>query len=297
MDRRLSQLKIFDRDDVKYMCDWVITLPKIMGNDERRFFEETFKFLVGKYKKKNVISAYVHKDETTPHMHFAFVPVAVDKKKNIEKLCSKDIIGRDDLLAFHEELDNYLTSVFGYCTGVRNGATKEGNKSIDELKRGTAVKALNETLAKKEAAEKKIDALEWGNRITPVKEKRDTVVISKGDLETANDALSKRHMLEDRAREAEKERDQAVNRDYNKEISRLWHENLELKEAKKNLEGDVHFLSDKQRETQKVFDRYPKFWDEFVRLAAELERIEQAELRAAQAEKRALQNQAQMEIG
>ena len=46
--------------------------------DERMqelFFEETYAFLSERYGAQNVISAYVHLDERSPHMHFAFVPV------------------------------------------------------------------------------------------------------------------------------------------------------------------------------------------------------------------------------
>ena len=39
--------------------------------------------------KENVISAYVHFDEVTPHMHYAFVPVVEDKKKGGYKLSAK----------------------------------------------------------------------------------------------------------------------------------------------------------------------------------------------------------------
>jgi hypothetical protein len=245
MDKRLSQLKIFDRDDVKYMCEWIITLPQNMGNEERRFFDAVFKFLTDKYKKENVISAYVHKDETTPHMHFAFVPVAVDKKKNVEKLCSKDIVGRDDLFAFHEELDNYLTSVFGYSTGVRNGATKEGNKSIDELKRGTAVKeqrALDtQTRAKKSELQKITKDIEGikiaDGSIKIIKEKRNEVLISREDYDRAAEALIKKYIYESKAREADQraqradeERKQAVNRNYEKEIGNLRQENFAVRE-------------------------------------------------------------------
>lgn len=142
MKKRLGQLKIFNRADVKYLCDWVITLPRKMINEEQRFFEEVFKFFVGKYKQENIVSAYIHKDESQPHMHFAFIPVAMDKKKNIEKLCSKEVVSHNDLCAFHEELDKYLTSVFGYSTGVHNEVTKDGNFSVKELKRIRAMKLL-----------------------------------------------------------------------------------------------------------------------------------------------------------
>jgi hypothetical protein len=84
--KRLSEVKVFKRADVKVMCDWVVTLPKNLGKDERRFFEEAVKFLSERYGRQNVVSAYVHRDETQPHLHFAFVPVTVDKKKDIEKV-------------------------------------------------------------------------------------------------------------------------------------------------------------------------------------------------------------------
>lgn len=283
MDKRLSQLKIFKRDDVKYMCDWIITLPKGMEPEEREFFDAVLKFLIGKYKKENVISAYVHKDENQPHMHFAFVPVAMDKKKNIEKLCSKEIVSRDDMFAFHEELDNYLTDVFGYITGVRNGATVEGNKSIDELKRGTAVKELGEKKAELKAVEERIDKLKWPSTIKPVKEKSDTVVISKDDLQSANDTLAKKDLLESKAEDADK----ILKTDYRKENFKLQNEIRKLKSEQSALVTAKNNLSNQLTRIQRVFDRNPKFWESFLQLASQMERAAEAEIRSAEAIKRA----------
>ena len=58
---------------------------------ERLFFERTYRFLCDRYGEQNVISAYVHKDEKTPHMHFAFVPVTEDKKQSVRKRLTLDI--------------------------------------------------------------------------------------------------------------------------------------------------------------------------------------------------------------
>jgi hypothetical protein len=287
MRKRLGEVKVFKRADVKVLCDWVITLPKIMGNDERRFFEETVKFLSAKYGRQNVISAYVHRDETQPHLHFAFIPITVDKKKNVEKVSAKEVLTRAELQRFHTDLDNYLTGVFGRSTGILNDATKDGNKSIEDLKRGTAVKNLREKRTELTAVEKRIDGLKWSDRIKPIKEKSNTVVVSKADLEAANDALTKKYLLETRAKESEAKAAKAINRDYQKEISQLWSENLKLKEERKILEYEKLNLSYEVRQTQKVFVRYPKFLEEFLRLAAEIERIEEMERRAAQAERRA----------
>ena len=66
-------------------------LKEIYYTDEqiKQFFELSYKFLSERYGEKNVISAYVHKDETTPHMHFLFIPIVDDKKRN-EKHSDKE---------------------------------------------------------------------------------------------------------------------------------------------------------------------------------------------------------------
>lgn len=59
------------------ISDWIVTLPKNerLEGREQEFFEEAYKFLVGKVGQENVVGAWVHVDETSPHMHFCFVPV------------------------------------------------------------------------------------------------------------------------------------------------------------------------------------------------------------------------------
>ncbi|MGK0563136.1 plasmid recombination protein, partial [Enterococcus faecalis] len=48
---------------------------------QKLFFEETYGFLADRYGEKNVLAVVVHNDEKTPHMHFSFVPVTFDEKK------------------------------------------------------------------------------------------------------------------------------------------------------------------------------------------------------------------------
>lgn len=152
--QRMSEVRVHKRADVNVMCDWVVTLPKfesvkegihVTPNKDRvseLFFERTYQFMADRYGEKNVISAYVHRDETTDHMHFAFVPVTEDKKHGGEKLSAKEVITRADLRTFHEDLERHLDSFHDWHFEVLNEATKEGNKSIAELKRGTAVEEL-----------------------------------------------------------------------------------------------------------------------------------------------------------
>lgn len=108
----LSYIKEFDKIKEKYdlkgqirsnsniMCEMVFTsdkkfFDKIGYEESKRYFEESYKFIC-EYKnlgEQNIISAVVHMDEDTPHMHLLFIPVihTTDKQGNkIDKICCRD---------------------------------------------------------------------------------------------------------------------------------------------------------------------------------------------------------------
>lgn len=108
----LSYIKEFDRIKEKYdlkgqirsnsniMCEMVFTsdqkfFDEIGYEENQRYFKESYDFIC-KYKnlgEQNIISAVVHMDEDTPHMHLLFIPVVhtTDKQGNkIDKLCCRD---------------------------------------------------------------------------------------------------------------------------------------------------------------------------------------------------------------
>lgn len=150
--QRCSEVKCLNRKDVNIMCSWIVTAPaSIAGSGhEKQFFEETYQFLSERYGKDNIVSAHVHMDEVTSHMHFAFVPVIVDKKKGHLKVSAKEAVNRADLLNFHTDLDRHVSAAMGerYGGDILNEATKDGNRSIEELKRQTAAERLAEASQK-----------------------------------------------------------------------------------------------------------------------------------------------------
>lgn len=161
---RCNEVKCLNRKDVNVVCSWVVTLPKdfseLNKGKEKEFFEGTYKFLEKRYGKENVVSSYVHMDETTPHMHFCFVPVIYDKNKEQYKVSAKEVVCKYDLQTFHSDLQGYLEQSRGIRANVLNEATIEGNKSIEELKRGTAIEKLNMALSEVQAVEGHITKLE-----------------------------------------------------------------------------------------------------------------------------------------
>lgn len=165
--KRLSEVKCQKRDDVNTYCQWVVTLPKDYPlSMADGFFRESYEYLKEKYGEKNIISAYVHYDEATPHMHFAFVPVVKGIKKSkrrgpteIEKVCAKECVTEFDLKTMHPRMQEHLEEVLKRPVNLLNEATKAGNKAIKELKRRTAVQRLEDaskTIAEMTAKAKKV---------------------------------------------------------------------------------------------------------------------------------------------
>lgn len=146
LKKRLEDVKCLNRKDVNVMCDWVVTMPQdlryLHPEKQEEFFKETYKFLANQYGEQNVLSAYVHLDETTPHMHFSFIPVVKDKKKGIDKVSAYQLFNKTTLQKFHPALKEYLERTLKVECNVLNGATENGNRTITELKASQATEKL-----------------------------------------------------------------------------------------------------------------------------------------------------------
>ena len=113
------------RSDAVYMNSFVLTsdkeffinIPLAAGKE---FFKDCVKFFANKYGAENIISAVVHKDETTPHLHLNLVPITNGK------LCSKDLYDRKKL----SELQTEFYEKVGKKWGLERGRFKSGAKHL-----------------------------------------------------------------------------------------------------------------------------------------------------------------------
>lgn len=92
------------RKDAVHMCGLVVSsdrefFDRLNADETKRFFEEAAAYLTEFVGKENVISAMVHMDEKTPHMHFLHVPITKDGR-----LCAKDIYTKAALKKLQDEL-------------------------------------------------------------------------------------------------------------------------------------------------------------------------------------------------
>ena len=79
------------RDSVKFVETLITTSPEFAKAHESEmpeYFTRAFDFLKERVGEENIISAVVHMDEKTPHLHLCFVPLTKDKR-----LSAKEILG------------------------------------------------------------------------------------------------------------------------------------------------------------------------------------------------------------
>ena len=140
--KRLSEVHCLNRANVNTLSSWCVTLPKgVKKEDQRKFFEETVNFLNKRYGENNCVSADVHFDETTPHLHYCFIPIVYDEKKQREKVDRKSIFTLKELKTFHTDLQTHINQALGYEVQILTGELKtRKNLSINELKEKTAKK-------------------------------------------------------------------------------------------------------------------------------------------------------------
>lgn len=271
LQRRLSQVKVQKRADVNVLCDWVVTLPQ--GNytpdQERAFFQKSYDFLSAQYGESNVVSAYVHMDETQPHLHFAFIPVVPDRRRGGEKVSAKECITRANLNSFHSDFQSYLDAhgepgLFP----VINGATAGGNRTVKELQAERQIEkaqaaAEKEVRAARQAAQdarKELRAVQ--NKAEAAEERlRAAVAVSKGiqdvrQISPVRRTLTGKEVYRPKdlrslkaaaelAKKAEWERDTAI-RERDRAYEQVWSRDAvidKLKEQVKDLQKQVDQLA------------------------------------------------------
>ena len=91
------------RKDAVLMCSFVVGsggafFKNLSLQEQEKFFAECTRFFAERYGEGNIISAIVHMDETTPHLHLNLLPIANGR------LCAKKLFDRKALTALQTDL-------------------------------------------------------------------------------------------------------------------------------------------------------------------------------------------------
>lgn len=151
---RLSTLTLSRklRSDAIYMNSFVLGSDKeffdnLTLHEQRQFFYDCTNFFADKYGRENLISAIVHVDETTPHLHLNIVPIVNGK------LCSKDLFDKKKLSILQTEFHEAVGKKYVLQRGKEGSTAK--HLSTAELKAKTIIenaeKRGNEIVEQKQA--------------------------------------------------------------------------------------------------------------------------------------------------
>lgn len=107
------------RNDAVLMCSFIIGSDNgfmlgLTPSEQRKFFEDCTDYFAERYGRENIISAVVHVDETTPHLHVNFVPI------NDGRLSSKSLFDRQKLAELQTELWEQVGKKYGLQRGKEN---------------------------------------------------------------------------------------------------------------------------------------------------------------------------------
>ena len=149
------------KDSVKFVDTLVTVSPEFAKAHESEmpeYFNRAFEFLKERVGEENIISAVVHMDEKTPHLHLCFVPLTKDKR-----LSAKEILGsKKSMIRWQDD--------FYACMAERWPELERGTPAVETKRKHLTpqwykkVTAMDAKLERLEAALNGINVLNAGKK-------------------------------------------------------------------------------------------------------------------------------------
>lgn len=243
------------------VCEYIITSDKeffnsIGAEETKRYFETAYKFVCD-YKnlgEQYILSAKVHMDEETPHMHLVFIPIVntLDKKGNsIDKIaCSEFWKEKDSYRQLQDSFYSYIKSNnFNLERGNENGRV---HLSVEDYKKITGFESSKTVLQDIELQLPDVPNIKDFSKIMLGRdEKIEELIIKPKDrlIEKLHEEnCSLHHELYKQCRLVDKAEK------YEKERQSILAENKEIKEKFKTVEKDYSIKL--KQEIRKVENKY-----------------------------------------
>lgn len=253
------------RKDAVLVNELVITsdrdfFDKLSPEEEKRFFEESFKLFSERYGKQNVAYAMVHLDEKTPHLHLGIVPMRDGK------LQGKNVFNRQELLWLQDKFPEHMREQGFELERGEKGSDRE-HIEMAKFKKQTLSKEI--VYLEKNIHVKKKEMLDMSERVPgelkiKVKKEKKTVIEDKlvhfgkpkiteketGDLVITRDEYKKMRDVVSAAVSIKSDYERLQKTDLVKENQELW---KIASEAFKENERLKERNSDLQKEKTKMF--------------------------------------------
>lgn len=132
------------RKDAVVMCQFLVTsdndfFQSMHLEKQRKFFQQSLDFIRDRYGQGNIISATVHMDEKTPHMHVNITPIREGR------LTAKDIFNRTELSQLHTEFHQKVGKIWGLKRG-ESREKKRKHLETEAFKHKTVIESMAKEL-------------------------------------------------------------------------------------------------------------------------------------------------------
>lgn len=129
---------------------------RLEPDEQKRFFEESYKLFSERYGGQNIAYATVHMDEKTPHMHVGVVPMRDGK------LQGKNVFNRQELLWLQDKFPEHMQKLGFDLERGEKGSTRE-HLETREFKKQTLEKEID--FLEKNLQEKKNELLALNEKV------------------------------------------------------------------------------------------------------------------------------------
>lgn len=147
---------------------------KLTPEQERLYFEKSLEFLKDFAGEKNVISAVVHKDEKTPHLHCLFTPITNDGRLHFKSF----VDGKFEMQKLQDRYYNHISQYFDLERGKSAEQTKRKHLSVAEYKLETAIN------------ERELELERVSKNTEEIKSKNSDLETQKNELETQQNNIN-----------------------------------------------------------------------------------------------------------
>ena len=122
------------KDDAVLMCSFILGSDKeffdsLTTQQMHEFFHDVTDFFENRYGTENILSAVVHLDETTPHMHLNLIPVFEGR------LCAKRLFDRVELQCLQSDFHDNIGKKWGLKRGKIGSTAKHLETTEFKLKK------------------------------------------------------------------------------------------------------------------------------------------------------------------
>ena len=203
IDERIKQLspKRKIKDDAVLITSFILGSDKeffdrITAEQQKQFFADCTNFFSERYGEENIISAVVHLDESTPHLHLNLMPVTNGR------LCAKELFDRTALRDLQTDFYEAVGKKYGLERGKEGSTAKHLDTVAYKTKKMTeaAEAKIRESEEAKVAAKPVKELLESyesakSEKIPFSGKRKETEIIAlrtkNGELQRKNDILAK----------------------------------------------------------------------------------------------------------